>query len=427
VRFRLGGGLAAVAVVAAALLPVGPVDERPLHLVASGDSGPFVGLFAHPSGVTLSQLDPVTLERLGSSVEVGAVLASSFSPDRRAVALAGRDALRVVTLDDMTPKPQAIALGGQAAALLWADSDRVVALLTRPGAMTAETVDLANGVVRRGPNLGGQPLAIATTRDALVALVAPPNAIAAARLVIIRPGATRTVALARVRAGTVVSRRPGELPSRRAPGLAVDPDADRAYVVDPDGTVAVVDLRRATVSYRTPTRPQSAFRRFAAWLQPAAEAKGFDGPSRTAVWLGDGRLAVVGSDDTIRRVPGRGYVATSQPAGLEIVDTRTWTARTVDPGASSVDVADGLLIATGSSWTSETNRPKGIGLVGYGPVLTPELHLYDRRAVYVFALIGGRAYVSAGGKQLDVVDLASGSVVARRPFEGMPRLLVPIP
>jgi hypothetical protein len=426
VRVGLGGGLAAVAVVAA-LLPVGPADERPLHLVAPGASGPFVGLFAHPSGVTLSQLDPVTLERRGPGVEVGTVLASSFSPDRRAVALAGRAALRVVTLDDMTPKPQAIALGGQAAALLWAGSDRVVALLTRPGAMTAETVDLANGVVRRGPNVGGQPLAIATTRDALVALVAPQNTIAAARLMILRPGSTRTVALARVRAGTVVSlRRPGQLPSRRAPGLAVDPDADRAYVVDPGGAVAVVDLRRATVSYRTPTRPQSAFRRFAAWLQPAAEAKGFDGPSRTAVWLGDGRLAVVGSDDTIRRVPGR-YVATSQPAGLEVVDTRTWTARTVDPGASSVDVADGLLLATGSSWASETNRPKGIGLVGYGPELTPELHLYDRRAVYVFALLGGRAYVSAGGKQLDVVDLASGSVVARRPFAGMPRLLVPTP
>src|SRR5690349_15926904 len=108
-RFRFRGGLAAPALVVVVLLPAGRVGERPLHLTAPGGAGPFVGLFAHPSGVTLSQVDPVTLDRRGPGVEVGAVLASSFSPARRALALAGRNALRVVTLDDMALESKAIA------------------------------------------------------------------------------------------------------------------------------------------------------------------------------------------------------------------------------------------------------------------------------------------------------------------------------
>jgi hypothetical protein len=132
----------------------------------------------------------------------------------------------------------------------------------------------------------------------------------------------------------------------RFPALAVDRANDHAFVIDPDGTVATVALGSLAVSSHVPRASTSLFARFDRWLQPAAQAKGDNGPWRQAQWLGNGLLAVSGSN---WRASGqmRGNVISEtlsdRPAGLEIIDTRTWHVHTLDPNADSFTVANGLL------------------------------------------------------------------------------------
>lgn len=74
-----------------------------------------------------------------------------------------------------------------------------------------------------------------------------------------------------------------------------------------------------------------------------------------ARWLGSGLIAVSGMDADLRNVWGRGVDLSgkSQPAvrkeiayaGLQLLDTRSWTTRTLDPRASGFEWQGGRLIA----------------------------------------------------------------------------------
>ena len=158
----------------------------------------------------------------------------------------------------------------------------------------------------------------------------------------------------------------------RLPGLAVDAAGDKAYVIAPDGSAVKVDLATLAVSHHHLTHQRSLLARLDNWLQPSANAKGDSGPIRHAQWLGDGLLLVAGSNMHDTRT------LASDPSGLELVDTRSWTAQTIDPRADSFAVADGLLLATGTRWRGNTN-PTGMGLAAYG-----------RDAKRRFALLPGR-------------------------------------
>jgi hypothetical protein len=181
----------------------------------------------------------------------------------------------------------------------------------------------------------------------------------------------------------------------RSPGLAVDPEGRRAFVVAPR-VVAKVDLASLRVSYHE-----------LGSREPAAVAKTSTGFWRRAQWLGGGLLAVSGSDSTSMR---------TQPAGLLVVDTRTWRVRTLDRGASAFVLEGGLLLATGSG-----------GFAGYDLDGAKRFALFDGLQAFVAEVYRGRAYVwvtRAGGPQepLRIVDLASGQVVGERGAP-LPRLL----
>jgi hypothetical protein len=168
------------------------------------------------------------------------------------------------------------------------------------------------------------------------------------------------------------------------PGLAVDPAGRHAYLVG-DGVVADADLTSLDVSYRTPARPVSLL-----------------GPTRTAYWLGDGRIAVAGSDVSGRRV---------RPAGLSVLDTRDWSVRAVDGQATDVRVTRDLLLAG-----------RADGVVAYG--LDGERRFRLPGAPWVEQVYGGRAYVwNARFDALHVVDLATGRA-AGRSLRTLPNLLL---
>jgi hypothetical protein len=130
--------------------------------------------------------------------------------------------------------------------------------------------------------------------------------------------------------------------SRRAqPGLAVDPDGRRAFVVGAGDPLAVVDLRTLEVAWhRTEPRP-GLLGRLADWLLPAAEAKSVHGPVRMAAWLGDGLMAVWGQDETEPVVRGPTVEQWLRPAGLRLVHlfgTRQVNWLQVNGGRAYVDL-----------------------------------------------------------------------------------------
>jgi hypothetical protein len=273
---------------------------------------------------------------------------------------------------------------------------------------------LARRVVTRHL-LGGTLFDAVHWHGALVALRTPATGIGRAGVVVVGPdGATHTVELDRIAAGWGG----GRTNRVRGAGVAVDQDTRRAFVVAAGGLVAEVDLATLAVSYHRPARPASLLGRLAAWLQPEAAAKGESGPVREATWLGDGLLAVTGMDYTEKFAKnGKLLESAGRPAGVQIVDTKRWTVRTLDPGGSTVVVADGTLLVTGGSFrtTDRATTWTGMGLVAYGADGARRFQLFARQRAYVSFVSGGRAYVSVGDAAASIVDLASGQVVGSAP------------
>jgi hypothetical protein len=130
---------------------------------------------------------------------------------------------------------------------------------------------------------------------------------------------------------------------------------------------------------------------------------------RTARWLGGGLIAVTGADVDRRQ---------SKPAGLQLVDTRTWHARTIDADASAVVLGDDVLLATGGTR----------GVTAYGLDGRRRFRLFDGEQAWVDRVFDGRAYVGISGPRgpqggLRIVDLTAGRSVGQRPMP-MPWLLV---
>ena len=421
-----------LAVGALALFLVAPGRETARPLVLHGplrQTKEMVGILWADDGARLSQLDEQTLRPVGPpsprlgfvgtwALERGggrlaAIAATPFANDSKQV-------VRFVNLDTRRLVRRTIPLDGYAFALQWARLDRLVAIVGTccKRTIAIETFDTGSRKLVSRLDLAGNIGAIARAADALVVLETPANAIGPSRLdVIAAGGSIRSVALDRVIAG---AKWPDDgtadpLGKQREPALAVDPAAYRAYVVQPSGPAAAVDLRTLAVSYHDLSAPRSVLDRFSAWLSPPAQAKGIDGPRRTATWLGDGLLTVTGSDEHAVRKAGSIEMG-FDPAGLAIVDTRDWSIARLDPGADTAWVADGLLLATGRRLAFGQPLATGMGLAAYGADRSLRFRLFPGVSAWVVATVAGHAYVQAAGADttVSVVDLATGKVVEER-------------
>jgi hypothetical protein len=236
---------------------------------------------------------------------------------------------------------------------------------------------------------------VAQAPGRLVVLLAPHERIGTARLAVVdRTGGVRTVTLDGIRVGT----KPGSPtdPSSTSvhPGLAVDPERGRAFVVPAGERLAEVDLATLRVTYRDTSERRSLFARFARWLDPPAQAKSMNGPMREAVWLGDDTLAVTGVDHS-EATTREGTTRSMLPAGLRLVDTGSWTYRKLDAGISTVSLSRGVLLANG--WTFRSNGTEAeethTGLIGYALDGTERYRLFPGRSV-TFATHAGRGYLT---------------------------------
>jgi hypothetical protein len=413
------------ALVLGLLVAAGPT-ARPLGL--AGPDWPtkaLVGVvYREGEGASLTRLDE-GLNAYGRHLRVGELDAWTLSHQGGIAALSThpfespgmQDSIRFVALGSLRLVPRTIPLGGSALAMLWANPHRIVALVQDCCTNTVSIAVIDPGARRilSSAALTGDTATWTRAGDQLLVLVTPTNAIGPAQLVIVdATGGVRTVKLSPIVAGRSwpEDRSAPMLGTQHIPAIAADSAAGRAYVIQPDGVAAEVSLESLEVSYHE-LAPASVVARLSAWLQPGAQAKGMNGTAWHGVVLGNGFVAVTG---TVERavVNGNTEQMSSSPAGLAIVDVRNWTIRTLDRGADSVAVTDGLLLATGRSWTSTEQRSTGgMGLAAYGSDTKLRYHLFAGDSAWVGQTWGGRAYVSIGGKTT-VVELATGRVVEQR-------------
>jgi hypothetical protein len=420
-----------------------PPASRPPRLpVASSpatDTGgqPLGAIFREvPVSLKLARLDPRSLEPLpGRQLDLpGPWWVLSVAPDR-SMAVLGNEASSKLAVVDLA----GMRLLGmvRVKSLAWTTTSRWIGrsrLLLVMGELPVSRhsvmlmLDLHARRVLHRQRLAGPVLASGHLPGGLVLLLAPDQGIGPATLAVVdERGRIRTVTLSGIVAGYESVETGGLLVDRQAfPGLAVDPEGRRAYVVAAAAPVAEVDLTTLRVGYHRLARPTSPLRRLANWLLPPAQAKGAtDGPARRALWLGEGQLAVAGSDSVAMNT-SQGARQVQRPSGLQLIDTRSWTVHQLDPHTSSIVLTDGRLFATGYRYDSNSNHgePKGYGLTIYGPGDRRPVHLMGSNAVWSIQVHGGLAYVHSDGGGYSVVDLRSNRVL-RREERDLPALLEP--
>jgi hypothetical protein len=397
---------------------------------APSAGGPVLGIVGDP-GKVLVQLDPRSLRPLPRRrLELTDTVAGyAWSPDRSTLVLGDNDQDALYLIDarrmrtfgkvwlDAPSAPQWFG---------WLGPRRLLAVVDQPlGDPAAELGDaavvlvdpLARRVLHR-QNLHSRVHTAAVLDDRVVLLTTPVDGIGTAGLAVVDDqGKVRSVPLRAISAGF---EEPAEHDSdsvteRREAGLAVDRAGGRAFVVAAGTPVAEVDLATLRVAYHGLSQPASFLRRLAGWFVPAAEAKLASGPLRSACWLGDGLLAVWGSDARVVRDAGAEPKVKETPSGLKLVDTRRWTVRQVHPEATAVRWRDGRLLAFGVRWY-EQERPGGIGLTVYGPGDRRPRQFFRNRPVHEVHVNGDLAYAVSWGddyqkSEVAVVDLRGGRVL----------------
>jgi hypothetical protein len=342
-----------------------------------------VGILSPLNGdpATLGRLDPVSLRPEGPRVGLGEYHdAWSFSPDGSRLALGMGGARRTCGRGICLVDVRDMAISGDVEApiaieaLAWPRPRRIVGVLQAGGIVVADP--LTGTIVRRTPLPYRTRFAEWERTPGGLALLmnGPPL-----RLVAVdASGTARDAPLDRIR--------PAE---NGYPGLAVDRRGRRALVVAAGAPVAEVDLRTMRVRYHRV--------RFA--RSPRARRT----TGRDALWLGNGLMAVSGEGPTGR------------PEGVHVVDTRTWTARTVEARASRVRLAAGRLLV----YTAEVFRPRaaGVGLRIYtrdGRRMVS--HLFGSQSFDV-EVAGARAYayrIDGRRRALHVIQARTGRILRTR-------------
>jgi len=220
----------------------------------------------------------------------------------------------------------ALPVGGGFYAGLWPRPGRLYTLVGGDTRLELETVNTVTRQIVASQPIGGPLLQIARSAGRLVLLAGTENAIVPARLVVVGSnGAVRSVTVRRILAGTHYDTKSRDsIGTTNLPGLAVDPHSGSAYLIDSSGLVASVDLGDLSVTYHQ-LGSGSLLTRIAHWLTPPAEAKGTNGATLSAQWLGNGLIAVAGTQGS-----ATAQVASYRPTGLRIIDTHNWSTRMVD-------------------------------------------------------------------------------------------------
>lgn len=343
--------------------------------------------------VSLASLDLTTLAPRGRLLPLGRAqggVSADRLGDRLAIASAG---IGLLVVDTKQMRVVWRLPGGpHVRAVSWLSPRRL--LVAQHG-----VVQLLDPVTRRTlarTRYEGNVVSSARWRDGLVLLVEGGSGkLEPARLVVVDNGARiRTVEFGQIQSGADGGEN-NQGPYRTAhPGLAVDTSAGTAFVAG-GLVVARVDLRTLAATYSGSERT----------VQKLAA-----GPRRSAAWLGDGTLAVAGSDESATGADNRSL--TSTPFGLRYV--RADSVTVVNDRATEVSVANGLALAYGVRYVG--GRLEGVGLTAYDRAGAVRWHLFEDTPVDAVQIARAFAYVWLG-RGVTIVDVATGSVLgtATRP------------
>lgn len=345
-------------------------------------------------------LDPLTLRPTARArVRISPPFSTARSQDGRTLAVAHASTLHLLDARSLRTRRVVHGLNAWLGATAWPTPHRLLTLPPPLARGSAIVLDPFTGkTVARSP-LSGVPLAIATRPDAILLLLGQEHGIGPVALALARAdGTVRSVGIPEIEAGFETAA-PGSSTSQQAQaGLAIDPSGRRAAVVTPE-LVADVELESLTVNVHALVE-----------RRPSSIRKALTGWNRNAVWMTPELLAVSGSNDT--RVDDRNVQ--HAPAGLVLVDTRTWRTRHIEPGATSVIKAGGRLLATGTRCDSRSGTCRGIGLRGYTLDGRPTFHLFGSESVTVDGWADGLAYLSdCNSSCYRIADTRSGRLVAR--------------
>ena len=259
-----------------------------------------------------------------------------------------------------------VADRGSGIATTWAGPRRVLAVVVTPGCCGAGDtivagVDTGRRRVVWRRALGGSLQAGERWRHGLLLVLGPRSrSVGPSRLVWVGPrGGIRSTSLPEIRSGNAPD---GSVTQSWNPGLAVDRSGARAFIVQADAPLAEVDLRTFAVRSHPLERTARA-------------ADAVVGPTRHALWLGRGLLAVTGFDS---------HPSGDDPAGLTLVDTRSWRARTIDRRTTDAALVSGTLLA--SSFLDR--RGSGSGLTGYSIRGTQRYHRFGSDPIWGVQPIG---------------------------------------
>jgi hypothetical protein len=359
---------------------------------------------------TLVRVDPATLKPLAGELAIPNGLAfGGRSPDgRSAVYFAFRQpSVQVVDLEalQLRRRIQVAPAGWRARAAAWLTADRVAVVMQRMRGSYEQIVERRQ-VVLVDPFAGR----VVSRRDVPHALAVLTSAAAGDKLVLLlgrgdaRGRAFRVVvgdATGDAREATVDL---GPAKGLRLPALAVEPDGSRAFVLSANGRAAEVDLQSMTVTARTIVGGGRI-------VTDSLLA------GREAVVLADGNVAFTGHNG--HREKG---VEVSRPAGLGIVDTKTWRLRVIDREASRVSVSGETLLATSHRIDRAVDRGRpiqkvsGIGVRAYAIDGTRRWHRYGNQpltatAFRQVALVHRHASPPVGWGGSFVIELEQGRQV----------------
>jgi hypothetical protein len=350
----------------------------------------------------LVRVDPDTLRPLaGRRVPLAAEpLGWSFAPDRSRIVMGStaRGAkLRLIDLRAMRAVGDVrVTRRGSGIATTWAGPKRVLAVVVTPGCCGAGDtivagVDTGRRRVIWRRTLGGSLQAGERFRRGFLLVLGPRGrSVGPSRLVQVGPeGDIRSTALPEIRSGMESS---GKVTHAWDPGLAVDRSGGRAFVVQARAPVAEVDLQTLQV-HSHPLQLE------------ARAADALAGPSRDALWLGRGLLAVTGSDRSSSTGEKGGR---ESPAGLELIDTRRWHARTIDSRTTDAVLVSGTLLAS----TFLDTRRSGSGLTGYSLDGRRKFHLFGNDPIWGAQPLGSNALVG-GRRGSALIDARTGRQLRR--------------
>jgi hypothetical protein len=401
---------------------------------ATADEGP--GVTASPAGhrpdallgimwkddtASLTPIAPRSLRPLGTKrIALGQTPGSwSFSPGGSQLVLATAEdpaRLRIIDVERMRALGQ-IELGrGSVETIAWLAPSRLVAAVETPDpGLLLATVDIGEHRVLSRRPVDGQVIDSGRLSDRLVLLLSPRGKIGPAQLATIdAQGRVQATTLQRVHAGIEANEDSDVAIGRgRGPGLAINQELRRAYVVGAGEPVAEVDLDGLRVSYHDLATPISLLDRLRNWLEPTAEAKGVSGPFRHARWIGNGVIAVSGYNDESYVDASGAWHYESTPAGLTLIDTREWSVESVDQQTNSFWYVAGTLVVL-----NHDGSIRGYSVDGTATFAFPNLDPLG------FVLTADRyAYVPRMDNSVAVIDVRSGAVILPRVKTGVQSVL----